>query len=108
GQTARDLVPEVDVPRRVDEAEDVVLPREAHVLRLDRDPAFALQVHRVEELRPHLARVDGAGELENAVGERALPVVDVADHGEGAEALQLAHRAILAAAGVRREPWLLA
>jgi hypothetical protein len=79
-----------------------------HGSRLDRDAAFAFQVHRVEELRPHLAGIDSAGELEDPVGERALPVVDVAHHGEGAETLELAHRAILVAAGPRREPWLLA
>src|ERR1700760_4160786 len=51
-------------------------------LRLDRDPALALEVHRVEQLRLHFFRIDGAGELEDAVGERRLAVVDVGDDRE--------------------------
>ena len=39
-----------------------------HVLGLDRDAPLALEVHRVEVLRAHVAGVDGAGELEDAVG----------------------------------------
>jgi hypothetical protein len=70
GQAARDLVAEVDVAGRVDQVEDVVLPAQAHVLRLDRDPALALELHGVEVLRPHLACADGVAELENAVSER--------------------------------------
>ena len=56
-----------------------------HRLRLDRDPALALEVHRVEQLRLHFLRVDGAGELEDAVGQRRLAVVDVGDDREVAD-----------------------
>ena len=93
GEAARHLVPEVDVAGRVDQAEDVVLPLEAHVLGLDGDAALALEVHRVEVLRPHVAGVDRAGELQDPVGERGLAVVDVGDDREGAEAVERAHRA---------------
>jgi predicted Mrr-cat superfamily restriction endonuclease len=86
GQAAADLVPEVDVAGRVDEVEGVALPVDAHVLRLDRDAALALEVHRVEVLAAHVARIDGAGDLEDAVGERALAVVDVGDDREVADA----------------------
>ena len=51
-------------------------------LGLDRDPALALEVHRVEHLRPHFLRVNGAGELEDAVGQRRLAVVDVGNYRE--------------------------
>ena len=58
---------------------------DAHGLRLDRDPALALEVHRVEHLRAHLAAGDGVGQLEDAVGQRRLAVVDVGDDREVAD-----------------------
>ena len=57
-ERARDLVREVDVARRVDQVELVPVPVDAHRLRLDRDPALALEVHRVEQLLAHLALGD--------------------------------------------------
>jgi hypothetical protein len=56
-----------------------------HRLRLDRDAALALQVHRVEQLRAMVARVDRAGDLEDAVGQGRLPVIDVGDDREVAD-----------------------
>ena len=50
-----------------------------HRVGLDRDPALALEIHRVEHLRFHLARLEGAGELEEAISQRRLAVVDVGD-----------------------------
>ena len=67
-------------------------PGHAHGLRLDRDPPLALELHRVEELLAHLPLRDGAGQLEDAVGERRLAVVDVRDDREVANAVLL-HRA---------------
>ena len=64
----------------------MALPRHPHVLGLDRDAPLALEVHRVEVLLAHVAGVDGAGELEDAVGQRGLAVVDVGDDGEVADA----------------------
>ena len=86
-QRARDLVGEVDVARRVDQVQLVALPGDAHGLRLDRDPALALELHRVEHLRAHVAAGDGVGQLEDAVGQRRLAVVDVGDDREVADAL---------------------
>ena len=60
-------------------------------MRLDGDPALALQVHGVEELLLHLARLEGAGELEQAVGQRGLAVVDVRDDGEVADEALFQH-----------------
>ena len=91
GQAARHLVPEVDVAGGVDEVEDVAGPVQAHVLGLDGDAPLPLEVHRVEVLGPHVAGVDGAGELEDAVGQRRLPVVDVGDDAEIAELLEPGH-----------------
>ena len=87
GQGAADLVAEVDVAGRVDQVEDVVLPRHPDVLGLDGDAPLALDVHRVEVLLAHEAGVDRAGELEDAVGQRRLAVVDVADDREVADSV---------------------
>ena len=87
GERARDLVGEVDVAGRVDQLQLVGLAvlrgeEDAHRLGLDRDPALALEVHRVQQLRAHRARVDGVGRLEDAVGQRRLPMVDMGDDRE--------------------------
>ncbi len=81
-QRTADLVAEVDVAGRVDEVEDVVLPLDADVLRLDRDPPLAFEVHRVEVLLAHVAGLDRSGQLEDAIRERRLAVVDVGDDRE--------------------------
>ena len=83
----------------------MVLPFEPHVLGLDGDAALALEVHRVEVLRPHVAGVDRAGELEDPVGEGGLAVVDVGDDREGTEAVERAHPPILAVARGTDEPF---
>ena len=87
GQGAGDLVAEVDVAGGVDQVEDVVVVHDPDVLGLDGDAPLALDVHRVEVLLAHDAGVDGAGQLEDAVRQRRLAVVDVADDGEVADAL---------------------
>ena len=84
GQRSGDLVAEVDVARRVDEVEDVVLPVRRPVIQadrvgLDRDAPLALEVHAVEDLGRHFAHFERAGDLEEPVGQRRLAVVDVRD-----------------------------
>ena len=91
GQAARDLVAEVDVAGRVDQMENALLPRHPNVLGLDGDAALALELHRVEVLLAHVAWVDGGTELQDAIGERRLAVVDVADRAEVADALGRHH-----------------
>jgi hypothetical protein len=85
------------VPRRVDHVEHerlagplplADLPRHPHGLALDRDAAFALDVHAVEVLRAHLPGVHDLRELQHPVGQRALAVVDVGDDAEVAQALR--------------------
>jgi hypothetical protein len=94
-ERSADLVGEVDVPRRVDQVEHVVLavllaaPVHADGLRLDGDPALALQLHAVEELVLCLARRHGPGLLQQAIAERALAVIDVRDDREIAQVLVL-------------------
>ena len=58
-------------------------------MSLDRDPAFALQIHGVEDLRLHLARLKGACNLEKAVGQRRFAVVDVRDDGKVSNVLRI-------------------
>ena len=94
-ERARDLVAEVDVARSVDQVQEVVAPANADRLGLDRDPALALQLHGVEKLLAHLALGDGAGQLEDAIGERRLAVVDVRDDREVADPIQLHRRSAL-------------
>ena len=55
GEAAAHLVAEVDVAGRVDEVDDVAVLLEPDVLGLDRDAPLALEVHRVEVLRAHVA-----------------------------------------------------
>ncbi len=92
GERSRDLVGEVDVPGGVDEIQLVALAvlgvvPHADGLRLDGDPALALDVHAVEHLLLHLALRHGVGELEDAVGQRRLAVVDVRDDREVANVI---------------------
>lgn len=61
-----------------------VLGAELHGNRVgfDRDAAFALEVHGVEELLLGFALLDRARRLEKAVGEGGLAMVDVRDDAE--------------------------
>ena len=85
-QRARDLVGEVHVTRRIDQVQLMALPGHAHRLGLDRDPALALEIHRIEQLRAHVAVGDGVRELQNPVGQGRFPMVDVGDDREVADA----------------------
>ena len=58
-------------------------------MRLDGDAALALEIHRVEHLRLHLARLQRPGRLEKAIGQRRLAVIDVRDDGKVADALRI-------------------
>jgi hypothetical protein len=80
-------VGKVHVPGRVDQIEDVGLPvvrviGEPDGVRLDRDPALALEIHRIEHLGFHLALLERAGHLEETVRQRRLAVIDVGDDRE--------------------------
>ncbi len=91
-QGARDFVGEIDVSRRVDEIELVAgavlrLVLQGDALRLDGDAPFALQVHRIEHLRLHFARLQAAAQLDEAVSQCRFAVVDVSDDGKVADVL---------------------
>jgi len=90
GQRTADFVGEVDVARRVHQVQHVGLAVqrriiEAHGLRLDGDAAFALDVHRIEHLVVELALGHGAAAHQQAVGQRALAVIDMGDDREIAD-----------------------
>ncbi len=87
GEGTGDFVVEVHVAGRVDQVEDVVPPvfrvvQQRDGVGLDGDAALALEVHIVENLVLHLAQGDGIGQLQDAVGQRALAVVNMGDDAE--------------------------
>ena len=92
-QAARHLVREVDVSGRVDQVE-LVLPTVSrgvahpHRLRLYGDAPLALQLHAVQQLVHHVARVHRARGLQQPVGERGLAVIHVGDDAEVANRIR--------------------
>ncbi len=95
-QGPADLVGEVDVARRVDQVQLIGLAvagrvGEAHGLRLDGDAALALDLHGIEHLAGHLARLEPAAALDEPVGEGRLAVIDVGDDREIADAGEVGH-----------------
>jgi len=55
---------------------------EPYRVRLDRDAALALEVHRVEHLRHHFALRKRAGGLKKTVRQRAFAVIDMRNNGK--------------------------
>jgi len=127
GEGAGDFVGEVDVAGGVDEVELVGAggersqwfrssyeslrtnggrpegvrgPSHADGGGFDGDAALAFEVHGVEDLFGHLARGNGAGELEEAVGEGGFAVVDVGDDAEVADPPEVGHGAGLGGHGL--------
>ena len=83
----RDLVREVNVAGRVDQVELIGFPIvggivNANGIALNGDATFALDIHRVEKLCLHVTLIDRIRQLENAVRNRRLTVVDMRDDGE--------------------------
>ena len=89
GQASRHLVREVDVPGRVDEVQLVLDAArsvgQANGLRFDGDAPFTLELHSVQVLLAHLPCRHRVRDLEEAVGQRRLPVVDVRHDAEVAD-----------------------
>jgi hypothetical protein len=81
------------VAGRVDQVQRVLVPvarpvEQAHRVRLDRDAALALEVHRVEHLVDRLLGVHRAGERQEPIRKCRFTVVDVGDDGEIADATE--------------------
>ena len=73
-QTARDFIGKVDVTRRIDQMQGIRLPilgliPDRDRVGLDRDPAFTLQVHRVENLVFRFSGRDCASGFQEPVSE---------------------------------------
>ena len=51
-------------------------------MRFDGDTALPLEVHGIQHLGLHLARGQRPGQLQQAVGQRGFPVVNVRDDRE--------------------------
>lgn len=90
GITARHFSAEVNVARRVDQMQQIVvalvLVYHAAGLGLDGDAALAFDVELVQDLLV-AAGLDGARELEQAVAEGALAMVDVGNNAEVPKAI---------------------
>ncbi len=93
---AGDFVGKVDVAGGVDQVQDVgfaILRRifDADRVGLDGDATFAFDIHAVQQLRLHIARGDGAGHLDQTVGQGGFTVVNVGHDGEVADEVKLGH-----------------
>src|SRR4029078_10573734 len=87
GQAGAHAVGRVEMSGGVDQVElvDAIIGRlehDADGLGLDRDPPLALEVHRVQHLLAHLPLGHRLRDLQDAVGQRPLAVVDVGDDRE--------------------------
>ena len=59
-------------------------------LRLDGDAAFFFDVHRIQHLGLHVAQLQPAAALDQAVGQRGLAVVNVGNDGKVSDVLHQA------------------
>jgi hypothetical protein len=64
---------------------------EPDALEFDRDPSLAFDIHRIEILGSHFPRVNRATELEQAVRQGGLAMVDMGDDAEIADAVERGH-----------------
>ena len=104
-QSPRHFIGEVHVSGGIHEvqvvlAPDLILVRQSNGLRLDRDPAFALDVEVVEKLVPKVALGDQARSLNQTIGKRGFSVVDVGDDAEIANLRHTSPRALEGARGL--------
>ena len=77
-----DLIVEVYMSGCIDQVEDILHPvlrliDETDRLALDRDSAFALQFHIVQDLVLHLAACEKTRPLDHSVGQSGFPVVNM-------------------------------
>ena len=73
-QTARHFIGKIDVPRRIDQMQGIRLPvlgliPDRHCVGLDRNAAFTLQVHGIENLVFRLSGSDCASSFQEPVSE---------------------------------------
>jgi hypothetical protein len=51
-------------------------------MRLDGDPPLLFEIHRIEQLILHFPIGNGPGPMQEPVGERSFPVIDMGDDAE--------------------------
>ena len=90
------LIGKINVSGGVDQVEHIVLTvlgtiLDAHRVRLDRDAAFAFDIHRVQKLLLHVPVLHGSGGLDQPVGQGGFPVVDMGNDRKIADSGKLCH-----------------
>ena len=88
-----DLIGKVDMARSVHQVEDIGFSIlrgviQSDGLRFDGDAAFALDIHRIQNLFDHFAFGQPAGELDQPVGKRGFTVVDMRHDREVADIIE--------------------
>ncbi len=78
--------------RSIDQVQNIFLAIPGLILESDRlqlygDPFFPFQVHFVEELIPHFPLAEGAGNLQEAVGQSRFAVIDMGYYTEIADTI---------------------
>src|SRR5271155_1811542 len=73
------------MPRRINQIQPVFMPIRSVVMQpdtlsLDRNPALALQIHRVQPLRLHLPLRKRPSKLQQTVRKRRFPMVNMRDN----------------------------
>src|SRR6266480_8144111 len=73
--------------RRIEQIQQIDLPGfraiiHRHRMRFDRDPAFAFEVHRIEQLVLLVALVNRPRRLEQSIRQSCFAVIDVRDDAE--------------------------
>ena len=95
----------VDVPWRIDQVQlvalTVTLIVHDHGAGFDRDTALTFQVHVVQQLLLHVAKLDGACCFQETIGERAFAVIDVSDDAKVANVLASDWGRLMFVLGVR-------
>ena len=87
GKASGNLVGKIDVSRRVDQVQDIILSVfgpvvQPHGMRFDGDAPFPFQIHRVQDLVGHFALCQCSGPFQKAVGQGRFAVVDMRDDGK--------------------------
>ena len=76
-KTARNFVRKINVTRRVNQIKRIAFILHANRREFDSDSLFALELHRVKQLRLHLALGDSTGNFKHAVSQSRLTMVNV-------------------------------
>ena len=80
---ALDFAAEIGVAGRIDDVDAIAVPLKGGVLGADRDPFFALEIHRIHHaLLDFLVGAEGARLTQQLIDQRGLAVIDVRNDGD--------------------------